>query len=93
MTTGAVSNQELLEAIASFAKKTELQFETIDKRFNIMDQRFDQVDLRLSFVENQNRSLGYDLREVKQRAEDIDGRLMGVENDIKEIYNYLPLPS
>lgn len=93
MTTAEVTNQNILEALNAFAANVNERFEIIEKRFTVIDQRFDQIDLRLSFVENQNRSLGYELRGVKQKVEDIDGRLMAVENDIKEIYSYLPLAS
>lgn len=98
MASTDVTNQDILEALNVFAISVDGRFTAVDKRFTAIDdrftaidKRFDQIDLRLSFVENQNHSIGYELREVKQKVEDIDGRLMGVENDIKEIYSYLLL--
>lgn len=92
MTTAEITNQDILEALNAFAVQTELRFEALEHRFDRLEHRFDQMDLRLGFVENQNHAIIRELGEVKQRVDHIDGHLMGVENDIKEIYSYLPVP-
>ena len=85
-------NQAILNvalAIESLSIKVEKKFEQIDERFkqidvrfSYMDARFDALDARLNSIENEQRLM-------RLSIENIDGRLMGVENDIYEIYDQL----
>ncbi len=62
------------------------RFDAVQQRFDAIDQHLEQQDLRLSSLEHLVRNLGFEMSMVKKKVEEVDGRLMAVENDIKEIY-------
>ncbi|MDQ5971880.1 MAG: hypothetical protein QG553_39 [Patescibacteria group bacterium] len=100
MTEEIVTNKTILDAVRSIGVRVDdlqawctRQFAGIDQRFDAIDQRFDaidqhleQQDLRLSSLEHLVRNLGFEMSLVKKKVDEVDGRLMAVENDIKEIY-------
>ena len=54
-----------------------------------MDDRFDKVEGRLDSIEAEVRNISREQREMREWMDRIDNRLMGVESDIKEIYDRL----
>lgn len=96
--TAEITNHDLMRAITDFAERTEQRFEGIDKRFEgvdghfeSFDQRFDHLELRFTALEIQFRTHLHELHEIRVQVDATDGRLIGVENDIKEIYFSLPV--
>lgn len=93
--------EDLSEVISDFAKQVDKRFNEVDARFEQVDARFGQVDARFEQVDARfdkmdRRFDGIDLEirkihaeqtEMRQWMEHIDNRLMGVESDIKEIYD------
>lgn len=54
----------------------------IDERFSKVDERFDSLESTVNDIQREQ-------REVKEWMTRIENRLMGVESDIKEIYDRL----
>lgn len=61
----------------------------IDERFAQVDQRFEQMDSRLGSVEHRLDDIQLEQRSMREWLERIDNRLLGVESDIKEVYDRL----
>lgn len=60
---------------------------SIDERFDQVNNRFDKMDDRFERVESDIRAIRREQTEMREWMERIDSRLMGVESDIKEIYD------
>lgn len=56
------------------------RFEEHDEKFKQIDRRFDTIDLEI-------RKIHTEQTEMKAWMERIDGRILGIESDIKEIYD------
>ncbi len=82
MTEEIITNKTILDAVSSIGARVY----NLEKRFDVIDQHLEQQDLRLSSLEHLVRNLGFEMSMVKKKVEEINGRLMAVENDIKEIY-------
>jgi archaellum component FlaC len=70
-------------------EQVENRFDAMDKRFDAMDKRFDAMDKRFDSLEDRVANLEKGQRELRHWVERIDGRLQGVESDVKEIYDRL----
>lgn len=79
---------EVLEAVVlpRFGEIDE-RFDGVDKRLDGIDQRLDNHDQRFDGIEDQLRSLTAAQYEMREWIESVDRRLLGVESDIKEIYD------
>lgn len=75
-----VEHDERFEQIDSRFEQIDSKFEQIDSRFNQIDRRFDAIDAEI-------RKIHTEQTEMKAWMERIDGRIMGIESDIKEIYD------
>ena len=81
--TAELTLTDIFNAITDFAVH-------VEGRFEVIDHRFDQLELRMDRLESQMRATSYELRQLNKRVDDIDGRLMAVENDVKDIFFCLP---
>lgn len=61
----------------------------VDKRFGAMDKRFDRIDVALAEHTSQISDLQVSTIRVVNKLDDIEGRLLALENDIKDIYKML----
>ncbi len=52
-----------------------------------MDVRFDQVDQRFEAIETDLTGIRKEQREMRELLGQIDSRILGIESDIKEIYD------
>ena len=77
---------DLAEIISEFATNVDKRFEQVDKRFEQVDKRFEQLEGRVGRLESGQSEINAKLGLITNRLDDIDGRLMAVENDIHDIY-------
>lgn len=63
------------------------RFEEHDARFEQIDARFEQIDRRLDGLDLEIRKIHTEQTEMRAWMERIENRLMGVESDVKEIYD------
>ena len=77
-------------------EQVDKRFEQVDKRFEQVDKRFDQIDQRLGLVEatqiqhtSQLTKIQLSVSKLTEKADDIEGRIEALNNDIKEIYIYM----
>jgi septal ring factor EnvC (AmiA/AmiB activator) len=68
------------DAISDLATQIDARFNQVDQRFNQVDQHFEQVDAELIAIRT-------DQREIRELLGEIDSRILGIESDIKEIYD------
>lgn len=62
------------------------RFSSMDKRFDSMDKRFDRVEAKLDAHSVQIRDLQVSNATIIARLDSLEGRLLALENDIKDIY-------
>lgn len=79
-------NEQFVKVNEQFVKVNE-QFVKVNERFDEVNARLDGHDRRLDRIEDELRSLTTSQREMRQWIERVDNRLLGVESDIKEIYD------
>ena len=68
-------------------EQVDKHFEQVDKHFEQVDERFEQVDKRFDSMEKDIRDILAEQRKLREWIESIDNRVMGIESDIKEIYD------
>lgn len=68
-------------------EQVDARFEQIDARFEGTDQRLDGIDRRLDGIDLEIRKIHTEQVEMREWMERIDNHLLGVESDIKEIYD------
>ena len=90
------SNDKRLESVGSRFDAMDKRFDAMDKRFDAMDKRFDAMDKRFDRVDatlaehtGQIRDLQVSSIKTVDKLDDIEGRLLALEEDIKEIYMML----
>ena len=77
-------------------KQIDKRFKQVDERFEQVDERFDKIDQRLGLVEatqiqhtSQLKNIQSSVSQLTVKADDIEGRIEALNNDIKEIYIYM----
>ena len=61
----------------------------INERFDAVDKRMGSMEDRISKLEDTTNNILHEQRQIKEWMERLDSRVMGVESDIKEIYDRL----
>lgn len=82
----SLTKQDLKEIQESFIDIMAPYMESMELRFEGIDNRFDNLDSAVKEHTNQIKNLQYSVDTLTSKVDDIDGRLMAVENDIKDIY-------
>lgn len=80
MTKRDTNLDDIAEAIQGLAT-------LVDDRFEQVDRRFEQVDHRFEAIESELHGIRQEQREMSEWLERIDNRILGIETDIKEIYD------
>lgn len=75
------------EQVDARFEQVDARFGQVDARFEQVDARFDKMDRRFDGIDLEIRKIHAEQTEMRQWMEHIDNRLMGVESDIKEIYD------
>ena len=78
---------DIASMIGDLATMIDERFEQVDKHFEQVDERFEQVDKRFDSMEKDIRDILAEQRKLREWIESIDNRVMGIESDIKEIYD------
>lgn len=74
--------QDVLEAVNMFSTHVDGQFARIDRQFARIDERFSSIDARFDHVDRQFKELGGEIAELKAKVENIDKRLLWVEENM-----------
>ena len=83
------SLDDISEAITGLATLMDQRFDQVDARFEQVDARFEQIDARFENIEQRLFRIEGEQRSMREWLKSIDSRLMGVENDIAEIYDQI----
>lgn len=74
------SLEDIAEAIQGLATQMDAGFERVDRRFEAVDQRFESIESEL-------REIRQEQREMREWLQRIDNHVLGIESDIKDIYD------
>ncbi len=80
MTKKDTSLDDIASAIGDLATHIDVRFEQVNKRLDNHDQQFSSINTELYAIRKEQ-------REMKEWLERIDSRILGIESDIKEIYD------
>lgn len=61
----------------------------IDARFEQVDVRFEQIDSHFKSIDHQLYEIRHEQRVMREWLERVESRVIGIESDIKEIYDRL----
>ena len=87
----AAAINDLATSIDERFNQVDERFNQVDARFNQVDEHFKQVDSRLSAIEIDVQDIRNEQRSMRQWLENIDNSVLGINSDIKEIYDRLLL--
>ena len=80
------SNDKRFDAIDKRFDSIDKRFDANDHRVNSMESRFDRIDATLAEHTSMIRDLQVSNVRIATKLDDIEGRLLALEEDIKEMY-------
>lgn len=96
MTTKTITLEDINRSLTTLSQLCISRFKSIDERFDGVDARFTKVDERFISIEVQFKDLKYELYDIQHQLRETNAlsvqmysRVLGIESDIKEIYDRL----
>ncbi len=81
------AHDEKFEQIDAHFEQVDARFEQMDAHFEQVDARFEQIQHEVDGIHGELRQMRTELTDIRGIVEAIDSRLMGVESDVREIYD------
>lgn len=69
----------------------ETRLDNFETRFDTLENRFDNLEMRFFELQQDVLSMNIRLKNIETMVQDLQGRVEGMENDIKKIYGILKL--
>lgn len=80
---------DIVQLIQAQNLRFEQRFDAIDTRLDQMDARFQRIEARLDDMQRDISGIRVEQTKLNKLYEQLHDRVLGIENDIKEIYDRL----
>lgn len=83
------AHDEKFDQIDAHFDQIDAHFDQIDAHLGRIDARFDRVENDVNTIQGELRQMHTEIADIRDIVEGIDNRLLGVESDIREIYDHI----